>query len=662
MGETIQGLQKMLEQKTQELNALRAQNKETDNTTVQELEDDIQNYVNQLQAANERIVELEEAQNIAKDVSHLTNSLRNLQKELQEIKTGAHDIKTGVNTHVNQFNSQLNYLNDRFRVLESTNSILRTNLTAANSMTDDRLRDLGRLKERLREAELARDVAHQHLRQQVIQNQQTPAFKNNEVRDNLVDASTDAPVDTIVNMIDASTGTPVDMFKKKPTPSTNTPAELSNPDAAEEFTYDGHTIEVLTAWPLAAKQSLAVISKQLSDSQGLLKQYMTKATEIAAWQQSTEFANVRADANEKFAKELEEKYKTAPPPVDPATHESTGLIPFTVDTMDNDLFNGLQMQLNFLNDELIRVQSEANQVQDELRIENEGLTDLNIQKDDELRAKDAEIRDLQQRLKAFNRKNVEKQTDLANAVMYESVEKLKDRSKSARRADSYRLRREADIDYAATMHELEKERREQDHERQKEIITLKAQLQQQKEAYDRLHEANKILHASSMELTKMDMTHAHQVGKMGLGASIYKDRQEHGVSLDLAKQGVEGDRAMRAKVIKNNEAGKLIAKLAGSSDDAIRALGASMFANLLRDMTTMTDEELQAANAPGLIKMYDDGVINNIITALATRSFINMMSQRTAQAYHPPRRVFMGRAPAGVGRSTVRAPRKKQTG
>ena len=81
--------------------------------------------------------------------------------------------------------------------------------------------------------------------------------------------------------------------------------------------------------------------------------------------------------------------------------------------------------------------------------------------------------------------------------------------------------------------------------------------------------------------------------------------------------------------------------------------------------------------------MNENGSIDKIIAALSTprhavddslakrisdlenttRSFINMMSQRTAhvgtaQAYHPPRRVFMGRGPAGVGKSNIRAPRK----
>lgn len=699
MSETIQNLRGLLEQKTQELNALREQNQETNNTTVQELENDIQNYVNQLQAANERIVELEEAQNIAKDVSHSSNSLRNIQKELKEIKTGAHAIQAGVYTHVNQFNSQLDYLSDRFRMLASMNSILQTNLNAANSLTDARLRDVGRLKERLREAELARDVAQQHLRQQASQE---PIFRS---------SSTSRNVDPI-DMVTRSTSTPVDLFRRVATlpetvsvgtdsdsvimvdTSAGTLPDMNQETGPEDFTFDGHTVSVPSDWPRDAKKVVAAISKQLDINKQTLRQFIEKVpglvTEIHTLNEDVRMANVRADANEEFAKEMEEKNKLLRSASAPAGVISAApVVPsdqtykdFAVEHLNQEI-TGLNREIDFLRNQLTEVQTNAAQVIDELQLQNEGLVDINIQKDDEIREKNTKIEELLQRLNDFNRKSVEKQTDLANAVMFESVEKLKDRSKSARRANSYRLKREADYDYAASMYELEKDRRAQDHERQKEIITLKNQLQQQKEAYDRLHEANKILHASNMELTKMDMAHAHQVGKMDLGAVIYKDRQEHGVSLGLAKQGIEGDRAMRAKVVKNNEAGKLIAKLAGSSDDAIRALGASMFANLLQDMTTMTDEELQATNAPELIKMYDDGVINNIITALATprravddslakritelegtvRSFINMTAQRTAhvgaaQAYHPPRRVVMGRGPAGVGRSNVRAPRK----
>lgn len=686
MADTIQRLTGELEQKTHELTTLHEPNQGVDNETVDQLENDIQNYVDQLQAANERIAELETAQSNARNVSHLSVSLQNLQaklhEELQGIKTSTYHVKADIGEYVRQFNTKLTDLNDRIRLLNMENNALTTTLTATQADRDARLRDLGRLNERLRTAETERDVAKHHLRQQASQE---PIFKP--------------------TLVDASTGTLVDMFKRSNTPSTarTVASETAEP---EEFTFEGHTVTVPPGWPQEAKEAVAIISKQLAENDHTLKKFIKNGhklvaeisslkernsaleTEVTALNADVHAANVRADANEEFAKRMEKENRLARSASAPVGVVSAVPVENAPVVLNEQIYNdftiaGLNQEIEVLRNELSTTQAKAAQVEEELWLQNEGLTNLNIQKDDEIREKNARIEELQQHLKEFNRRNVPQQINLASQIMDDSIEKLRKRSKSAHSADSYRLRREADYDYAASMHELERSKREQAHEYEKEILQLKAELQQQKEANDRIHEANKILHASGMELVKMDLSNSQQIGKMNLGASIYKDRQEHKVSLDLAQQGIAGDRAMKARAIKNNKTGELIATLAGSSDDAIRALGASMFANLLHDMATMTDEELQATNAPELIKMYDDGVISNIITALSTprravddslakrisdlenttRSFINMMSQRTAhvgaaQAYHPPRRVFMGRGPAGVGKSNVRAPRK----
>ena len=121
--------------------------------------------------------------------------------------------------------------------------------------------------------------------------------------------------------------------------------------------------------------------------------------------------------------------------------------------------------------------------------------------------------------------------------------------------------------------------------------------------------------------------------------------------------------SIRAKAYKNHQTANLISQLVGTGDPVTRALGASMFSKYIKDLTTLSDDELMATDYEELIKMHDDGAIDRIITALATpqhtvddalskrisdlehttRSFINMMAQRTAhvgtaQAYHPPRR------------------------
>ena len=317
---------------------------------------------------------------------------------------------------------------------------------------------------------------------------------------------------------------------------------------------------------------------------------------------------------------------------------------------------------------------ERDEIQARLEAENEGLADI-------ARRRDNEITELRERLEAYNRSSARVQFDLANAVRENSVEKLKKRSKSFSSLDDVKW--DAKMRYATHMHELKREEQQQKHEHAMETLRAKAERQAQKEAFDRTHDAYKTMFMADKDLAKTNMTHAQQINKLGLGASLYKDRKQYDASLNIALQGIEGDQAVRAKAVKNHEAGKLIAKLADSDNDGLRALGASMFANLLHDMTTMTDDELKATNYADLIKMNENGSIDKIIAALSTprhavddslakrisdlentpRSFINMMSQRTAhvgtaQAYHPPRRVFMGRGPAGVGKSNIRAPRK----
>lgn len=319
---------------------------------------------------------------------------------------------------------------------------------------------------------------------------------------------------------------------------------------------------------------------------------------------------------------------------------------------------------------------ERDEIQARLEAEKEGLADI-------ARQRDNEITELRERLEAYNRRSARVQFDLANVVREDSVERLKKRSKSFSSLDDFRSKMDAKAQFAAQIHELKMEERKQIHEFSMEKFQARAERQAQKEAFDRTHDAYKTMFLADKDLAKTNVSHAHQISKMGLGASLYKDKQQYDASLDIARQGIAGDQAIRAKAVKNHEAGKLIAKLTDSNNDGLRALGASMFANLLHDMATMTDDELKATNYADLIKMNDNGSIDKIIAALATprhavddslakrisdlenttRSFINMMSQRTAhvgaaQAYHPPRRVVMGRGPAGVGRSSVRAPRK----
>ena len=131
----------------------------------------------------------------------------------------------------------------------------------------------------------------------------------------------------------------------------------------------------------------------------------------------------------------------------------------------------------------------------------------------------------------------------------------------------------------------------------------------------------------------------------------------------------KNDALAQARAQRANLAWNLVEQMALSPDPTAKANASTLMLSLAKQLINGkgTFEEDEAAAA--FLKMYDDGTVGRVVSALATptvapvdsalsrkvsdleasmRNFVSLVSQRTAhvghaQAYHPPRRVFVGR-------------------
>ena len=137
--------------------------------------------------------------------------------------------------------------------------------------------------------------------------------------------------------------------------------------------------------------------------------------------------------------------------------------------------------------------------------------------------------------------------------------------------------------------------------------------------------------------------------------------------LDL-KAKVAGDK-VTSRMILNNRFADLLMQLTGTGNPALMAYATGMFYDFLKSAANLSDDELAARDINTILNMYDNGAIGRMVAAIGsqkqssvedalskrisdlentTRNFISLLSQRTAHvgaaaAYHPPRRVFVGR-------------------
>lgn len=153
---------------------------------------------------------------------------------------------------------------------------------------------------------------------------------------------------------------------------------------------------------------------------------------------------------------------------------------------------------------------------------------------------------------------------------------------------------------------------------------------------------------------------------------------------------------LTSRVIMNNRFADLLMKLTGTGNPELMAYATGMFYDFLKSAANLSDEELAARDIDKIINMYDNGAIGRMVAAIGsqkqssvedslskrisdlentTRNFISLVSQRTAHvgaaaAYHPPRRVFVGRngvayqgnRRARTTKSPRRAPSRKTNG
>lgn len=137
--------------------------------------------------------------------------------------------------------------------------------------------------------------------------------------------------------------------------------------------------------------------------------------------------------------------------------------------------------------------------------------------------------------------------------------------------------------------------------------------------------------------------------------------------LDL-KAKAAGDK-VTSRMILNNRFADLLMQLTGTGNPALMAYATGMFYDFLKSAANLSDDELAARDINTILNMYDKGAIGRMVAAIGsqkqssvedslskrisdlentTRNFISLLSQRTAHvgaaaAYHPPRRVFVGR-------------------
>lgn len=164
--------------------------------------------------------------------------------------------------------------------------------------------------------------------------------------------------------------------------------------------------------------------------------------------------------------------------------------------------------------------------------------------------------------------------------------------------------------------------------------------------------------------------------------------------LDL-KAKAAGDK-LSSRMILNNRFADLLMQLTGTGNPALMAYATGMFYDFLKSAANLSDDELAARDIDKILKMYDNGAIGRMVAAIGsqkqssvedslskrisdlentTRNFISLVSQRTAHvgaaaAYHPPRRVFVGRngvayqgnRRARTSKSPRRAPPRKTNG
>lgn len=162
--------------------------------------------------------------------------------------------------------------------------------------------------------------------------------------------------------------------------------------------------------------------------------------------------------------------------------------------------------------------------------------------------------------------------------------------------------------------------------------------------------------------------HQHEESMAKLRSDLKQKEKKRSRRAEKQDAQLRAINAANIRAAHNQLASALIGRLIGADDPAAVTHGYSMLAEFTKSLLTLPEDELNHPSIQEYIKMYNDGTLDRLVNVLArpkqpvddalskritdlegtVRSFINMTAQRTAhvgaaQAYHPPRRVFVGR-------------------
>lgn len=281
------------------------------------------------------------------------------------------------------------------------------------------------------------------------------------------------------------------------------------------------------------------------------------------------------------------------------------------------------------------------------------LLDSNVQKSrdiERLTAKrnslDRQLKDAQVELNRLNRIIEEHNSELQKQLMPIALHELKERLKMQRSIDEYAGKKNADLKHKQALNLLERGNRHS-HAR---------------------HKSEEIKLRHDNEIARMKTEHEHRTGYFTHRNNVNHEQHIKRSLFDDIMRVNRGTRAFNARLIINEKISDLLGRLVGSPDPALVAHGYSLITNYLQNLSNLSSEELESVDVNKIIDMIEQGNVNRMIAAMAAkktsvddtlskrisdlentvRSFINISSQRTAhvgaaQAYHPPRRVFVGR-------------------
>lgn len=186
-----------------------------------------------------------------------------------------------------------------------------------------------------------------------------------------------------------------------------------------------------------------------------------------------------------------------------------------------------------------------------------------------------------------------------------------------------------------------------------------------KHSYDQQRRSE--THAYRIDLE--DRTHSNSMDLVRERQRLREGGERWRWEAERDRDEARGFRGTSVRAVRNRYVSSLIGGLVGSNNPVAVAQGYALLTEFAKSLMELPDDELNNPDVDSFLNMYDQGSLDKLVAVLSqqgsntvndalakrmsdlentTRSFINMVSQRTAhvgaaQTYHPPRRVFVGR-------------------